>query len=372
MGERSTKTAHTNGPLDAAAQWREEALRSTQRMTNLVSMLMDPTPPTVGATPREEIYRRGKARLYRYRPAEIRHGPVLFIPNLGLSRPYIFDLLPGMSFTEYMIGQAFDFYLLDWGEFGPEDRDLTIEECVTRVLPRAVRRVLDTSGASTVSLLGYCMGGTLAAAYLGMDPAAPVHAFVNMAGPIDFTQAGLFGRWLHPSVFDVDKVVGTFGMLPVELVQAGMRLLKPTMDLTARVNLWWNLWSGEYVRGYRALNTWSNDYAPMPGEFFREWVKGFYQENRLLQGTLRYAGRPVRLGAIRCPVLVVGASEDHIVPGPCARALLDAVGSRDKEYVELPGGHISLIAGRSAPRQCWPRISRWLAEKGPPKAEVTA
>jgi polyhydroxyalkanoate synthase len=44
------------------------------------------------------------------------------------------------------------------------------------------------------------------------------------------------------------------------------------------------------------------------------------------------------------------------------------VGSRDKEYKELPGGHISLIAGRGALRQCWPHVSRWLAARSAPRA----
>jgi polyhydroxyalkanoate synthase len=42
---------------------------------------------------------------------------------------------------------------------------------------------------------------------------------------------------------------------------------------------------------------------------------------------------------------------------------VDAVGSRDKEYVELPGGHISLIAGRGAATHCWPKVSAWLAPR---------
>jgi polyhydroxyalkanoate synthase len=45
------------------------------------------------------------------------------------------------------------------------------------------------------------------------------------------------------------------------------------------------------------------------------------------------------------------------------RALMSAVRSRDKEYIELPGGHISLIAGRGASIHCWPRVSSWLAER---------
>lgn len=92
-------------------------------------------------------------------------------------------------------------------------------------------------------------------------------------------------------------------------------------------------------------------------------MRDYYQDNRLYRGTLTLAGRPVRLSSIRCPLLVVGAREDYIAPPACVRALVDAVASRDKEYVELPGGHISLIAGRGAAVHCWPRISGWLAPR---------
>ena len=47
-------------------------------------------------------------------------------------------------------------------------------------------------------------------------------------------------------------------------------------------------------------------------------------------------GRPVKLSSIGCPVLAVGAKEDNIAPPACVKALMDAVSSRDKEYLELP------------------------------------
>ncbi|HET6780947.1 MAG TPA: alpha/beta fold hydrolase, partial [bacterium] len=231
---------------DDAARWQEEIQRNAQRMTNFAALMLNPAPPVVGATPREEIYRKGKARLYRYASSRSRHFPLLFVPNLGLSRPYVFDLTPGGSFIEYMTGQGFDFFLLDWGQFGPEDRYLTMGECVTRILPRMIKKVLDISGADELSMLGYCMGATLTASYLGFETEPPVASFINMAGPIDFSKSGLFGVWLDKRYFNADNVADTFGQLPVEMVMAGMKLLKPTMELTSRLNLWWNMWNEDY------------------------------------------------------------------------------------------------------------------------------
>src|SRR5574341_461292 len=348
---------------DVFVQWQKETDRNLRRMKNFAELVMDPRDPAVGPTPREEIYRKGKARLYRYASPRKYATPILFVPNLGISRPYIFDLLPGSSFIEYMTREGFDFYLLDWGVFGPEDNHFTLDDSVTRILPRMARKALESSGAPALSVLGYCMGAPLAACFLGLSPELPVKNFINMAGPIDFAKSGLFGLWLDKRYFDADRFVDALGQIPADLVKVGFKLLKPTMDLSTGVNLWWNLWRDEYVEGFRALHKWANEYVPFPGEFFRQWVKDFYQENRLIRGNLSLRGKPVRLETIRCPLFVVGAKEDNIAPPACVRALLDAVSSQDKEYVELPGGHISLIAGRGAVTHCWPKVAAWLAPR---------
>jgi len=251
-------------------------------------------------TPRQEIYKRNKSRLYRYESSRRHRTPVLFVPNLGISRPYIFDLLPGGSFIEHMTREGYDFYLLDWGVFGPEDNDLTFEDCVVKILPRVARKVLESSGAESLSVLGYCMGAPLAASFVASHPEIPVKNFINMAGPIDFSQIGIFGLWLDKKYFDVDRFVDTLGSVPADLVKAGFKLLKPTMDLSTNLNLWWNLWNDKYVEGFTALNKWANEYLPFPGEFFRQWVKEFYQQNKLVKGELVMGGRPVKLSAIAC------------------------------------------------------------------------
>ena len=346
------------------AQWHEVMDQNIGRMKNFADMVSNAKEPPVGSTPREEIYRRHKARLYRYASDRRHRTPVLFVPNLGISRPYIFDLLPQRSFIEHMAREAgFDFYLLDWGVFGAEDNRLTVEECVTRTLPRMIKKAMARSDAREISVIGYCMGAPLAASFIATNPDVGVKNFVNMAGPIDFSKIGLFGRWLDSKYFDVDKFVDTLGQIPSDLVRAGFKMLKPSMDLTTGLNLWWNLWNDGYVEGFSALNKWANDYVPLPGEFFRQWVKHFYQENRLIRGQLTMGEKPVRLSDVRCPVLVIGATEDNIAPPESVKALIDVVGSDDKRYAELPGAHISLIAGRGAAKHCWPVVSEWLAAR---------
>jgi polyhydroxyalkanoate synthase len=350
--------------IDLLQELQAESLRNVQRLFKASELVAWRPEPQVGKTPRQAIWRTNKSVLYRYgEAAQRRHPvPVVMVPNLGISRPYIFDLYPGSSFVEHMVRQGFDFYLLDWGVFGEEDNGLTVDECVMRIMPRMFRKALEASNAEEASVLGYCMGGPLSACYTAVHPRG-VRNLINMAGPIDYAKAGMFTRWLDARHFDVDKLVNTFGSMPADLVRVGFKMLRPTMDLTTATNLWWNLTSDRYVEGFLALNKWANEYVPFPGEFFRQWVKDFYQANKLVRGELRLDGATVDLSTITCPLLTIGAKQDYICPPECARALMGAVSSADKEYHELPGGHISLIAGRSAARDVWPKVSRWLAER---------
>src|SRR5438128_8589027 len=175
-------------PAETIKRWQEELERGFRRLGNLHGMVMNPVEPKTGQTPRVEVYKRNKSRLYRYESARTHRIPLLFVPNLGISRPYIFDLLPGGSFVEHMTRQGFDFYMLDWGVFGPEDNDLTVEECVTRILPRMARRVLESSGQNELSVLGYCMGAQMSAALVASPPEGAAKNFSDVDGHIDLPQ----------------------------------------------------------------------------------------------------------------------------------------------------------------------------------------
>jgi polyhydroxyalkanoate synthase subunit PhaC len=355
---------HAPAAPEVSRRWGQELERNVERIEKLVQMMMiGPVEARTGQTPRTEVYKKNKTRLYRYQSTRTHGVPVLFVPNLGISRPYIFDLMPGASFIEHMVQEGFDFYLLDWGVFGPEDDGLTVEDCVVKILPRMVSKVLHTSGTSELSMLGYCMGSPLTAAFIAAHREVPVRNFVSMAGPIDFRHVGLLGLWLDRRFFNADRLVDVVGTVTGDMVKAGFKLLKPTTDLSTNLNLWWNLWNDKYVEGYSALNKWANEYVGLPVEFFRQWIHDFYQDNKLYAGELRMGDREVRLENITCSVFVVAASEDYIAPPACAQPLVDKVGSGDREYVELPGGHISLIAGRGAAVHCWPKVSGWLAPR---------
>lgn len=357
-----TEASQAKGPADAL---QEEAKRLAQGLATWVEeFVIEPAAPPLGVTPREEVLRRGKARLYRYRPQRKRLYPVPFviIPWVGISRTYILDLLPGNSFIEHLVKHGHDVYLLDWGMPGEEDREFGFEECVFDILPRVVERAREVSGAKEITLNGNCLGGTLTASYLALNPDAPVRNFVAVVAPIDSDHGGLFKAWLTED-FPADQLVRVYGMVPTHLMGTGFKMLRPLGDAAAVSALWFNLARRDYVTLYKAMSRWANEYIPMPGRFFLQLARDIYAKNKLAKGEFVVGGQRVDLSKIVQPLLVVAAKQDHIVPPLAARALIDLVSSEDKEYVELPGGHISVFAGRTANVNLWPKIAQWVAQR---------
>ncbi len=329
-------------------------------MAHLVATARD---AQVGRTPSEIVWRKNKARLYRYvrRTPPTRRTPIVLILPL-INRAYILDLRPGASFVEHLLASGHDVYLLDWGIWGPEDRNIDVTTLVTRYVPRAVREAARLGGAP-VTVLGYCIGGALATCYVALYPADPIRDLILLTTPIDFSDAGRFGLWTKKGTFPIDRIREIYDVVPPDLIQYGAKLLNgPLADLGTFVALGERLGApGFDPDAWRAMFRWVNEPTPFPAAAYHQWITEFYQGNALSRGTLRMDGRPVRLDAISLPILNVAATADAIAPRPTTEVVLRKVASRDREEILVDGGHVGIVVGRSAKRDLWPRVSGWLA-----------
>jgi len=335
--------------------------RAAARWRNLLGLVRRPR-PTVGVTPADVIHRENKWRLLRYRPASgrpVRGAPLLMVPSL-INRHYILDLQPGRSLAEWLVGQGHDVWIIDWGTPGAEDRWLTFDDVCDRYLGRAVRVTARTAGAPP-HLLGYCLGGTLAAIHVAAHPERAA-SLTCMAAPIDFHDDGLLSRWTRARSFDVGALVDAFGNAPWPLMQASFHMLRPTLNLAKAVRLLDRAWDDEFLDSFLATEVWGSDNVSFPGECYRRYVEELYRGNALVAGTFTLSGRPAHLDAIRCPTLAVTFEHDHIVPWPSAAALVDRVSSARAERLHLPGGHIGAVVSRSAAAGLWPALSRFWRE----------
>ena len=141
-------------------------------------------------------------------------------------------------------------------------------------------------------------------------------------------------------------------------------MLKPVENFVGGyMRLFDNLANTKAVDSWHAMNTWVSDGIPLAGAAYRQFILDFYRENKLVRGTLTVRGERVDLGEIRASLLNVIGEDDHITP-PCqSERILELVGSKDKEILRLPGGHIGMMAGGGAAKVTWPKIDAWLSQR---------
>jgi polyhydroxyalkanoate synthase len=353
----------------STAETSDTAQRVYGRYVRAGKLIIDSLNASVGLTPKETVWALNKSRLYHYlptRPIQERYPVPLLLVYALINKPFIFDLAPRRSFIEYMLEQGFEVYLLDWGEPGPEDINTTFEDYVTEYLYRAVRRMLSVSKAREFSMLGYCLGATLATLYTALYTEFPLRNLILLTAPIDFSEkpTGSMAMWLEEKNLDVDKLVDTLGNVPGELIRHWAKMLKPVENfMGAYINLWKIMHDADAVRGWQAINRWVEDVVPVAGEAFRQFVKIYFRGNNLVNGEHSVKGRKVDPVNIKANLLNIVAEYDHLVARSQAENLMDRVSSQDKTLKVIPSTHVGIMAGGRAQYKLWPEIAEWLAPR---------
>jgi poly[(R)-3-hydroxyalkanoate] polymerase subunit PhaC len=318
-----------------------------------------------GCSARDAIWRCGKTVLYRYRAlpfaSPARPRPVL-VCYAQINRPYVLDLEPRCSLIRRLAASGFTVYLIDWGYPDESDARRPLEDYLERHLGGGIARILDEEGVPTLDLVGVCQGGTFSLCYTAAHPRR-IGNLVLMVTPVDFqTPADLLSRWareLEP------RRIRRAGNFPGRALSAAFLALAPYRSLQQKyVHLLARGPKPADLERFLRLERWVADSPDQPATAFSQFLRWFYQENRLLAGKLRLAGERVRLRRIRQPVLNVYATRDRIVPPAASLALRARLASRD--YTELPvaSGHIGLFVSERTGRDVPGAVSDWLAARG--------
>jgi polyhydroxyalkanoate synthase len=354
---------HT-GPLDADAVQRE-LLEFQRRLASGLTTLSQLPPVSVGTTPRDAVYREDKLVLYRYRalPGCARNSRIapLLICYALVNRPYMMDLQPDRSLIRGLLQAGLDVYLIDWGTPDGADRYLELDDYLNGYLDRCVDHLRAAHRLESVNLLGVCQGGTFSLCYAALQP-RKIRNLVTMVTPVDFqTPDNLLSKWARQ--LDVDRLVDTFGNVPGELLNVTFLSLMP-FRLTSQkyVALADILDDPRQLENFLRMEKWIFDSPDLPGEAFRQFIRWFYQENRLITGPLVIGGRTVHLGNVEMPVFNVYATQDHLVPPAASIALEEHVGTNDYETYAFAGGHIGIYVSARAQRVP-AAIADWLGRR---------
>ncbi len=350
---------------ESAKPYLNESNEQQQRIIKAVELLFNPPKVEVGTAPYEVVYQDGKMRLLHYIPAVPKpyKVPLLIIYAL-INKPYILDLQPDRSVIRGLLREGFDVYMIDWGIPTEADKYLTLDDYINWYTKDAVDFVRKRHNLNSISILGYCMGGTLSVMFTALHP-EKVKNFILMAAPLDFeADQGLLKLWSKKEYFDADKLVNTVGNVPGEFLNFGFLLLDPVNNLYSKyLKFIDRVDDDEFVKMFFRMEKWINDGIPVAGEAYRQFIKDCYQKNLLVKNQLRLNGNKVDLNKITMPLLSLIAQYDHLVPPESSMSFNDLVPSKDKERIVYPTGHIGLSVSSATRAKLWPRVAEWLRER---------
>ena len=205
--------------------------------------------------------------------------------------------------------------------------------------------------------------------YTALHP-TKVKNLITMVTPVDFhVKEGFANLWAGCDAgtqgMNIDALVDAFGNIPGEFMNLGFLMMKPfQLGVGKYIEMIDILDNEEKLRNFLRMEEWIFDSPDQAGEAYRQFMKDFYQGNKLIKGEVKLGGKPVDLGKIRAPVLNVYAEEDHLVPPPSSIALQRYIGSTDYTLRSFPVGHIGMYVSGKVQRDLPPTIAQWLKERG--------
>ncbi|MEO8803814.1 MAG: class III poly(R)-hydroxyalkanoic acid synthase subunit PhaC [Rudaea sp.] len=316
-----------------------------------------------GATEKEEVYREDKLVLYRFKGAKTPTAKVpLLIAYALVNRPYMVDLQEDRSLVRNLLEKGEDVYLIDWGYPDPSDRYLDLDDYINGYIKRCVDVVAKRHKLTKINLLGICQGGAFSLCFASIYP-QKIRNLITMVTPVDFhTPDNMLSSWTRS--MDVDLFIDTLGNVPADMMNWCYLTLKPVRLFQQKyIGLVDILDDKDELENFLRMEKWIFDSPDQAGEAFRQFVKEFYQGNKLIKGGLKIGDKSVSLKNITMPVLNIFAEQDHLVPPSASRPLGDHVGTKDYTELAFKGGHIGIYVSSRAQREVPSAIHDWLAAR---------
>ena len=338
-------------PDDRELAYRlQQSGRARRKLERLREVLTTPGHYGTGASKHVVVHQDNKLRLLRLvdSDGQPRTGPPVLFVSAPVSRYFVLDLLPGRSFVGHVGDADFDVYVIDFGEPDQADRFADLDYYVNGLIARCVRRINTLTGTTAISIVGYCLGGTLALLYTALHPST-VSRLALLTTSIDGDVKGGI-PWIAHCMGLPGESYEQPRLVPTVDIKSWFEMLAPgtnsqlgrTSDLWARLDQ-----PVERLRDIRTMATWVDEPVPAPGrllaELYREFGPG---RNGLINGTAHVGDHIIDLDRVTVPVLSVSAAKDSIAPPEGVDAISRVIPHAD--IVRLPGGHVGIVAGRAA------------------------
>jgi polyhydroxyalkanoate synthase len=298
---------------------------------------------TVATSPGKVVFQNELFQLLQFSPLtkKVRKTPLLIVPP-WINKYYILDLRAKNSFIKWATEQGHTVFVVSW--VNPDARlgTKTFENYMLDGAVAAVGAACKAAGSDKVSIIGYCIGGTMTAAALaymaekGDDRVASATFFTTM---VDFEEPGELGVFIdEEQLASLEDKMGERGYLEGSEMASTFSMLRAN-------DLIWSFVINNYLLGREPfpfdLLFWNADSTRMPAVMHSYYLRKLYQENALVKpGALELGGVKIDLRKIKVPVYILSTKEDHIAPWKSTFAATQ-IYSGNTKFVLASSGHIA-------------------------------
>ncbi|MET1114997.1 MAG: class I poly(R)-hydroxyalkanoic acid synthase [Comamonas sp.] len=308
------------------------------------------------------VFENAFFQLIEYKPLteQVFERPLLLVPPC-INKYYILDLQPENSLIRYALAQGQRTFVISWRNPDASLAQATWDDYIEQAVIKAIETVREIVGSEQINTLGFCVGGTMLAAGLGVLAArgqSPVASATLLTTLLDFSDTGILDIFIdEPMVKFREWQMGRGGLLKGQELASTFSFLRPN-------ELVWNYVVGNYLQGETPppfdLLYWNSDSTNLPGPFYAWYLRNLYLENKLVQpAALTVCGHPLDLSKLNMPVYIYGSREDHIVPIEASYASTQHLCGPIR-YVMGASGHIAGVINPPAKN----RRSHWIREDG--------
>ncbi|WP_199229995.1 alpha/beta hydrolase [Azospirillum sp. TSH58] len=308
----------------------------------------------LATTPGKVVHRNRLIELIQYQPAggpaggpagEAVHAVPLLILPPWINKYYILDLQPKNSMVRHLVEQGFTVFVVSWKNPDASMDGVGFEDYMDLGPLEAADVVREITGAASINVMGYCIGGTLLAitlAWLAAKRDTRFNAATFMVSLQDFSHVGDTAVFLgEPTVDFIEQQMMERGYLDSREMSNMFNLLRSN-------DLIWSNVVNNYLMGDKPpafdLLYWNSDGTRMARTAHSWYLRNTYVENNLIApGKVRLKGEAIDLGRIPQDVYAVGAEKDHIVPWDAAWRVTQLLKGSKVRYVLASSGHIAGI-----------------------------